>query len=78
MIMSEELRKDVERLNDAVFGDRDNMSEKPGIISELRQMNVIMTEVSGSMRRINWILLTAFITALFAVVMKGAAFYLKG
>jgi hypothetical protein len=72
MIMSEELRKDVERLNDAVFGDRDNMRENPGIISELRQMNATMTEVSGSMKRINWIVLTAFITALVALVIKGA------
>lgn len=70
--MSEELRKDVERLNDAVFGDRDNMTEKPGIIAELRQMNATMTEVSGSMKRINWIVLTAFITALVALVVKGA------
>lgn len=70
--MSDELKKDVERLNDAVFGDRDNMTEKPGIISELRQMNATMTEVSGSMKRINWIVLTAFITALVAVVIKGA------
>ena len=72
MTMSDELRKDVERLNDAVFGDRDNMQEKPGIISELRQMNATMTEVSGSMKRINWIVLTAFITALVALVVKGA------
>lgn len=70
--MSDELRKDVERLEAAVFGDRDNMTEKPGIISELRQMNATMTEVSGSMKRINWIVLTAFITALVALVVKGA------
>jgi len=71
--MSDELQKDVDRLNDAVFGNRDNMKDEPGIIAELRQMNATMMEVSGSMKRINWIVLTGFITALVAIVVKGAA-----
>ena len=69
--ISDETKDDVRRLKKAVFGDTDNMKETPGIISELSQMNSILTDVRDSMRRINWVLITAFVTALCVLVFKG-------
>ena len=75
---SEELRARVDNLevsldniDRAVFGDRENPKGQPGIISELSHMNSILLELRDSMRRINWILISAFITALCALVFNG-------
>lgn len=68
---SEELKGRVDNLDKAVFGDRHNPKETPGIISELSQMNVSMIEIRDAMRRINWLLITAFVTSLCVMVFKG-------
>ena len=67
---SDELRGRVDNLDRAVFGDRQNPKETPGVISELAQMNAILLDMRDSMRRINWTLITAFITALCLIVFK--------
>lgn len=69
--MSDELKDEVRRLKKAVFGDMENPKMTPGIISELAQMNSTLIELRDSMRRINWTILTAFITALCILVFKG-------
>ena len=67
---SDEIRTRVDNLDRAVFGDRQNPKETPGVISELAQMNLTLIDVRDSMRRINWLLITAFITALCILVFK--------
>lgn len=69
---SDELRERVDNLDKAVFGSRENPKETPGVISELAQMNTILMEMRDAMRRINWILITAFVTALCVLVFKNA------
>ena len=65
------LTERVNNLDRAVFGDRYNPKETPGIISELAQMNTTMTELRDAVRKIGWSIITAFITALCVIVFKG-------
>ena len=67
----DELREDVRMLKNAVFGNPENPKQTPGVIAELTQMNATLKEVSDSMKRINWTILGAFMTALCALVFKG-------
>lgn len=70
--MSDELKERVDNLDKAVFGDRHNPKETPGVIAELTQMNLTLIDVRDAMRRINWILVTAFVTSLCVLVFKSA------
>ena len=67
----EEMKHEVRQLKKAVFGDMENPKETPGVIAELSQMNSTLLDMRDSMRRINWMLITGFITALGALVIKG-------
>lgn len=68
--MSDEIKDDVRRLKNAVFGNPDSPKETPGIISELAQMTVVLTEMRDSLRKISWVLITAFLTGLVTLVFK--------
>ena len=68
--MPDELRKDVDLLNKAVFGDRENPKESPGIRAELSRMNEILTELSTSVKWIVRLILGGFVTALISIVLK--------
>lgn len=75
--MSDDLKQDVSLLNKAVFGDRDNPKDSPGVIAELARMsmvqertNEILTELRNAVLWINRLLVTGFVTALLAVVFK--------
>lgn len=72
------IENDIGNLNNAVFGDRANPKETPGIRAELTQMNINMTllnstmvEMRDAMKRIVWVIVSAFITALCVLVFKG-------
>lgn len=67
---SDEIKDDVRRLKNAVFGNPENPKETPGVISELAQMNLTLIDVRDAMRRVNWILITAFVTALCVIVFR--------
>lgn len=76
--MSEELTKRVDRLDNAVFGDRDDPTEKPGLIVEqthtamaLARTNEILTELRNAVLWIIRLLVGGFATALMALVYKG-------
>lgn len=67
----ETLRDRVDSLDRAVFGDRENIRDKPGIISELAQMNLTLIDVRDAMRRINWTIILAVLTAILVTVIKN-------
>ena len=76
--MSANLEETVNRLDKAVFGDRDNIKETPGIISDQARMsleqartNEILMELRDSLLRINWMIVAGFVTALGSIVYKG-------
>lgn len=61
-------------------GDPKNLNDSPGVIAEQRRMgqeqartNEILTELRGDLRRINWMILAGFITALLSTVWKGVS-----
>ncbi len=75
--MHDDINRDVDLLNKAVFGDRDDPKNSPGIISEQARMsmvqertNEILTELRNAVLWINGLLVTGFITGLVAVVFK--------
>ncbi len=68
--MPDDILKTVDRLDKAVFGDRDNPKDSPGILSELAQMNKTLTELSNSARWIVRIVLSAVAVALLALVVR--------
>lgn len=71
MQSSDEVRDDVRRLKNAVFGNPDSPKETPGVIAELAQMTLVLGEMRDAMRRINMTLIIGFLTALMALVFKG-------
>ncbi len=73
-----EINERVEHLENAVFGDRSDFDARPGIISEIRRMadeqkrsGELLSDVRDSLKRLNWMVLTAVVSALLAVVLKG-------
>lgn len=76
--MSEELTKRVNLHDRVLFGDPENISEKPGVIAEQRRMsqeqkrtNEILMEVRNSLIWIVGIVLSGVLTAVLALVYKG-------
>jgi len=62
----------------AIYGDPDNMREAPGLFAEQARMsfeqartNEILIELRDSLMRINWLLISAFVVGLIAVVFKN-------
>lgn len=60
--------KRIDELEKAVFGDREDMKKKPGIVFELARTNDLLTELNATVRRINWLIITSVITGLMAVL----------
>lgn len=69
--MSEDLRAKVELHHEVLFGDPQNMKDQPGIVFEQMRTNEILTELRGIVVRINWLLVSGFIIAVGALVIKG-------
>lgn len=68
----------IDRLDNAVFGNRDNPKGQPGIVNEIvrlsdrqKETNEILKEVQGDLRRVVWIVLGAVLTGLLAMVVRG-------
>jgi hypothetical protein len=77
--MQDELDKEVDLLNKAVFGDRENPKESPGVIAELARMsmvqertNEILMELRNAVLWINGLLVTGVITGMIGLVFKVA------
>lgn len=68
--MSDELNQRVSTLETTVYGDRNNLKERPGIAAELARTNEILSDVRDSMQKLNWMVIGGFVTALLALVMK--------
>ena len=67
---NEEIARDVKLLNNAVFGDRENPKDSPGILSELARTNEILTELTGSVKWINRLILGSIIVAIVGLFFK--------
>lgn len=75
--MHDDLQRDVIRLDRAVFGDRDNPKDFPGLIAEQARMgleqartNEILMELKKSVQWIGRLIVGGFVTALLGVVLK--------
>lgn len=75
--MSHELHETVHRLDKAVFGDRDNIKEQPGLVAEQSRLadaldttNKILTEVRNGVLCVVALVMTGFVTALLTIVYK--------
>jgi hypothetical protein len=76
--MSEELQKinaRIDPLDRAIFGDRNDPMDHPGLFNTVQNLalrqditNKILMEVRGDLRRINWMILAGFITAVCSLV----------
>jgi len=73
----DDIRETVKIHDRLLRGDPENMKESPGLISdhirfsyELGRTNEILTEVRDSLGRINWMLISAFVLGLIALVFK--------
>ena len=74
----ENLEDRVDMHHRAIFGNPDDMKDAPGIIADISRIsfqqgrtNEILGEVRDSLGRINWLLISAFVLALIAVVFKN-------
>lgn len=75
--MSDELAKDVKDLKTAMWGDRSDPEGWPGVMAEQKRMgmeqartNEILMELRNSVRWINGLIITGFVTALIGIVLK--------
>ncbi len=75
--MSDELLMRVKLHDKVLFGDPENIDERPGVIAEQRRQssvqmrtNEILTEVRNAVMWIVGIVLTGFVTAVMALVYK--------
>jgi len=75
---SDEMRETVRMHHRAIFGNPDDLKDAPGIIADISRIsfqqertNEILMEVRDSLSRINWLLISAFVVALIAVVFRG-------
>lgn len=71
------MNRRVGRLENQIFGDRDDPKGFPGVIAEQARMsmeqartNEILLELRNSVRWINGLIITGFVTALIGVVLK--------
>lgn len=73
----QELRTTVRRTYNAVFGDPDNPNDTPGLIADHRSMrdeqartNGILTELRGDVKKVQFAILLAVLTAVLNLVLK--------
>lgn len=83
--MSDELKEKVHQLDKAVFGDRENPSEMPGLIAdrdrmsfEQRRTNEILTELKESVQWLSRAVIGAIITGIVGVGGLAAEVLLHG
>ncbi len=70
--MHDELIKErVELHHRLLLGNPENMKEMPGIVAEQMRTNEILTKLTETVSRINWMIVTGFVMALGALVIKG-------
>ena len=75
---NEEIVRDVKLLNNAMFGDRENPKESPGVVADIARMgmeqartNEILTELTGSVRWINRLILGSIVVAVLGLIVKN-------
>ena len=79
--MSDERKALTDRMQtveNAIFGDRENLNGFPGLIAEVFRQgaaqvetNKILGEVRSDIRRVNWMIIGGFIAALISIVHNG-------
>lgn len=65
-----DLKAQVQTHDKALFGDRENPEERPGIISELRAMNVTLVELRDAMRLILGTVVVGVISAVLVWIFR--------
>lgn len=71
--MSDEFKERLKIVENAIFGDRENLEEMPGVISDIRCMRIELGEVSSNMKKVVGLVFMMFLTALGGLVFKGVA-----
>jgi hypothetical protein len=61
---------DVAALTSAVFGDRSDPDRRPGLIADVRQIKATVAEINAALKKLMWMVVTAFVTALVVLVIK--------
>lgn len=67
---AETLEREVKAVSDAVFGDRSNPNERPGIVHEVREMRKSVTAIEGSINKLMWLIVAGIVTAVLSQILK--------
>lgn len=61
---------DVAALTSAVFGSKEDPDRRPGLISDVRQIKSTVSEINSALKKLMWMVVTAFVSGLIALVIK--------
>lgn len=64
------IEDEVRALNAAVFGDRHNPVDRPGMIHEMREMRKSVTAIQESINKLMWLILAGIVTAVLSQILK--------
>lgn len=59
---AETIEEEVKALNNAVFGDRNNPDDRPGIVYEVREMRKIVGGVKEALNKLIWLIVASLVT----------------
>lgn len=72
----DELRREVNTIKKAVFGDTENPKDMPGIVNEIASLerrlevtNDILKQIQGTISKLMWAVITAVVAALLKLVL---------
>jgi len=64
------IEDEVRALNAAVFGDRHNPEDRPGMVHEMREMRKSVTSIEASISKLIWLVVSGLVTAVLSLVLK--------
>lgn len=64
------IEDEVRALNAAVFGDRHNPEDRPGMVHELREMRKSVASIEASISRLIWLVVSGIVAGVLSLIIK--------
>lgn len=67
---AETMSDEVRAVSAAVFGDRHNPNERPGIVHEVRELRKSVTAIQESINKLMWLIVGGIVAAVLSQILK--------
>lgn len=67
---AETMSDEVRAVSAAVFGDRHNPNERPGIVHEVRELRKSVTAIQESINKLMWLIVGGIVAAVLSQIIK--------